>query len=156
MSLPKVIGLSLLAVLGVNLLSWAVVGRGSAISLAAPQFYDHFGPYTETDTLYVYDRYTGADNDVVSTPGDVASRDRNAFLARLRESSGVSVVIYRDAEGDPFSESANFGAWIDRKYPLAARVTSTVTSLGFAADYSQWYVWAFGWRPVGSFDSAVS
>ena len=156
MRLPKILGLSLLALLGANLLSWALIGRGSAITLAAPQFYSHFGPYTDLDTLYVYDRYTGADNDAVSTPGDFASRDRDDFLMQLRKSSGVREVIYRDFEGDPFSEAANFGAWIDRKYPLAARVTSTVTSLGFAADLSQWYVWAFGWWPVGPFDSGIS
>ncbi len=156
MRLPKLFALSLLAVFGANLLSWAAVGRGSAITLAAPQFYDHFGPYTEIDTLYVYDRYAGADNDAVSTPADFASRDRDDFLTRLRESSGVGAVVYRDAEGDPFSETVNFGAWIDRKYPLVACVTSTVTTLGFAADFSQLYVWAFGWRPVGPFDSGIS
>lgn len=156
MSLPKVIGLALIAVIGANVLSWAVVGRGSAITLAAHQFYDHFGTYDDLDTLYVYDGYHGASNDEWSTPGDFATSDRRDLLDHLKELSGATVVVYRDSEGDPFSEATTFGAWAQRDYPLVAHVASSVTTLGFAADYRRWYVWAFGWWPVGPPYSGIS
>jgi hypothetical protein len=147
--LLKVIGLALVALLVLNVLTWGLVGRGSALSLA-PRFFDRFGPYDDLDTLHVFDGYGAEWDDSLSTPGDFSPRQREAFLSGLREVSSVPTLLYHDEVGEPFAEdTVNFGVWINRRYPLAAHVTSAVSTLGYAATYDRWYVWAFGWRPIG-------
>ena len=156
MRLLKVVGFTLAVALAANALGWVFVGRGSAIGLTVRPLYEHIGSHDDLDTVYVYDGYRGASNDEWDTPGDFASGDREDLLAQLQASSGADVVVYSDSEGDPFSETVNFGVWVRRDYPLVAHVASSVTTLGFAADYRRWYVWAFGWRPVGPALSGIS
>ncbi len=85
------------------------------------------------------------------------SNDKAAAVAAGLIAHGLPAQISSDlddsvAAADTIScvtGTTSLGAWVNRRFPLVTHVTSAVTTLGYAADYAQWYVWAFGWRPVG-------
>ena len=133
----------------VNLLTWAVAGRASAFSEAAA-FFEQSCPLYEIDTLHVFASIP-SDKPGYATAGDLSQRQRARFLDVLSE-VGKSAVAYHPVAGDVWpgsDEEVNFSVWVDRRIPLFAHVVAMEAASGYAADYSQHYVWALGWRPVG-------
>ncbi len=131
-----------------NALTWTFIGRGSSLRLAA-QFFEATGRSAEGDTLHVvgsHAQYRGG-----RTPLYFSRAERERFLRDLRAAGGVRTVVYHDSVTNVFSaDGLYFSAIIDSEMPLVVNVYSAVSTSGYGAAYNRRYIWAFGWRPIGS------
>lgn len=145
----KRVAIGLAVAIGLNLLGWAAVGRASAFA-EATGFFEESCPLYEVDTLHVF-ASVPSDEPGYSSAGDLSRGQRARFLNALSEVSG-SEVVYHPVAGALWSGTdgdVNFSVWVDRRIPLYANVVAVETVSGYAADYEQPFVWAFGWWAIG-------
>ena len=145
----KHVSVGLAAVIGLNLLTWATAGRASVFSETAA-FFEESCPLYEIDSLHVF-ASVPSDEPGYSFAGDLNRQQRARFLNTLSKVSG-SEVVYHPVAGDLWSDTVgdvNFSVWVDRRIPLYANVVAAETVSGYAADYEQPFVWAFGWWAIG-------
>ena len=138
-------------VVAINLLTWFIIGRDQILLKTIP-FFDHSCPVLQLDTLHVYAGYV-LDNESPerSTVGAFSKQTRHTLLDSLAKRS-QSIIEDHNTTTNLFPnspEKVHFGVWIDRRYPFYAHVIAGEAALGFGATYSQHWVWAFGWHPVG-------
>ena len=147
----KYVAILIAIIVGLNLLTWASVGR-DRILLQAPRFFDYSCPVIELDTLHVYAGYLeDVESPERSGVGAFSEHSRRALLDSLANRS-QSIIEYHDTAVEVFPDSpekVHFGVWIDRRYPFYAHLMAGEAALGFGATYDQDWIWAFGWWPVG-------
>lgn len=144
----KLVGWLILGLFVANLVSWAVIGRESSLVLASELVENDYGAWM--DTLFVYKSLSiegGLDGDQI---GAFSDRTKQALFNRLESATGSVIRYVDETTYEPFdSTELRFWAWIHRSIPMWADVTSAESSLGFACDYRQRWVWVFGWTLFG-------
>lgn len=147
----------LLAVLIANTLSWYFIGRDQTLHLAL-DFFDYFGPYSETDTLFIPSINFHIDSEGSRSEfGDLSlysEKRQNRFIEKIKEYSGARHTIYLDSPIELFHDyegnhsNLYFYSDIERNYPLYTSVYSGVTVYGYGASFSDKYIWFFKWWPL--------
>lgn len=142
---------AVLTILVVNLLSWAFVGRDTAILLAARDF-DSAGAFDPGDTLFVF---TGVVPDIdpadqISSIGVEAQRE---FAAQLQSSAQAGEVVLHSGtfsinHPSPIDYSENEAAFfpsLNRSLPMVAEVEAVLYSPGFVLSRHRTGIWFFRW-----------
>ena len=160
----RVLRLTLGAVLGVvvlNFVTWAFIGRSSALELAATDF-DAWGALDGSDTLHVYARYRdGANAEGWTQPGDVSEGGRHRIASAFKSSGAGSAVVYHRQRLGSLPDSLPIGHFVlapvvRRSVPFYALSSAAAYSPGFMSTRDQRWVWVFGWRAFGIANLSVS
>ena len=144
-----------------NFLTWALIGRTSALGLAASDF-DAWGALDGNDTLIVYAHYRGESEAASWTePGDVSDAGRERIADAFTSSGAGADVRYLlrplDALPDSLPERHFILAPVVRRsIPFFAHSSAAAYAPGFIATRDQRWVWVFGWRAFGPPELSVS
>ena len=139
-----------------NLATWLAHERESSLVLAGELLDQNYG-IGDLDTLFLYSSLSMEDDLDGDEVGDFRASDQRDLFARLARSTGAHVQ-YRDiSTDDAFHElEVRFWAWIDRDVPFFVNVTSAESVSGFGCTYQQYWIWLFGWRPIGESVTSTS
>ena len=152
---------AVVAIVALNFVTWAFVGRGSALELAATDF-DAYGALDGSDTLHVYARYGDeADAEGWTEPGDVSEVGRYRIASAFKSSGAGSAVVYHRQRLGPLPDSLPAGHFVlapivRRSVPFYALSSAVAYSPGFVSSRDQRWVWVFGWRAFGPPGLSVS
>ncbi len=137
-----------------NLLTWALIGRTSALGLAASDF-DAWGALDGNDTLVVYAHYRGEPEEEGWTePGDLSDAARQRIADAFVSHGAGAAVRFRPSSLDMLPDSLPerhfiLAPVVRRSIPLYAHSSAAAYAPGFIATRDQDWVWVFGWRKVG-------
>jgi hypothetical protein len=147
----------LLSIIIANTITWYFIGRDSSLYLAL-DYFDHFGPYSHTDTLYIPKASFLTDSvGNKSEFGDLSlysEKRQIRFIEKVKEYGGAKNTIYVSTPMEKFHDydgnhsNLYFFFDIKRKYPLYTDVYSGVTVYGYGATFSEKYIWFFNWWPL--------
>ena len=157
----KIVAGTLFALVAANILTWAVIGRLSALGLAAEDF-EGWGALNGSDTLVVYAHYPGESEGAEWTePGDLSEAERQRITQTFLSSGAGVAVIYRPITLDKLPASVPdkhfiLAPVVQRNRPFYAHSLAVAYVPGFIASKDQRWLWLFGWRKLGEPSWGVS
>lgn len=149
----RIIGIASLLLL-LNLLAWAVAGRGTTILLAVKSF-DSAGAVASGDTLYVF---TGLVSEIEQNKqiGAFNVEVQHRFVHHLKDEATVAEVrlhpgVFEISDSRPIKYADNeaaFFASVERSLPMYTMVQTILYAPGFVVTHEKTGIWFFGWWVV--------